>query len=92
MKRAKLQIKGIVQGVFYRKSAKIEADRLGLFGYVKNLPNGDVEAEVLGAEEAIRKFIDWAKVGPKRAKVDVVEVTYLDPNEGERFNKFEIRY
>ncbi|RMG20850.1 MAG: acylphosphatase [Methanobacteriota archaeon] len=92
MKRVKLRISGIVQGVFYRKSAKIEADRLGVFGYVRNLPNGDVEAEVYGDDEAVNRFIEWAKVGPKRAKVDVVEVTNLDPNEGEKFGSFEIRY
>lgn len=92
MKRVKLRISGVVQGVFYRKSAKIEADRLGVFGYVKNLPNGDVEAEVVGEDSAVNKFIEWTKVGPKRARVDLVEITNLDPLNGERFGSFEIRY
>ncbi len=92
MKRVKLRISGVVQGVFYRKSAKLEADRLGVFGYVKNLPNGDVEAEVLGEPDRVDKFIQWCWKGSSRAKVENVMVTELPVDKGEKFQKFEIRY
>ena len=73
-----LLIKGKVQGVFYRASAKEEADRLHLTGWVKNTREGHVEVLASGPEEDLRLFAEWCKKGPERAVVSdliVDEVT-----------------
>lgn len=72
---AHLLISGLVQGVFYRASAQEEGLRLGLRGWVRNVSTGDVEAEVEGPEEAIDRFIEWCKTGPRGAEVSDVKVT-----------------
>lgn len=76
MTRAGLLIKGLVQGVFYRASARDEAVRLGLTGEVRNLPGGDVEAVVEGPREQIEAFIAWCRRGPEAARVDEVQVRW----------------
>ncbi len=73
MFRAKLLITGKVQGVFYRQSMKSEATALGLFGWVQNLSNGAVEAEVFGDEDKIQTLLQWCKKGPDRAVVEAVQ-------------------
>lgn len=73
-----LLIKGKVQGVFYRASAKEVADRLHLTGWVKNTREGHVEVLASGPEEDLRLFVEWCKKGPERAVVSdliVDEVT-----------------
>ena len=77
MIRVHLVIKGEVQGVFYRASAREEALRLGLFGWVRNLPDGDVEAEVEGPDETVQDFVRWCRKGPPAAVVGDVEVERL---------------
>jgi acylphosphatase len=72
--RVRLTISGTVQGVFYRASARDEAERLGLTGWVRNLINGDVEALAEGPEALVEQFIDWCRVGPPAARVEQVEV------------------
>jgi acylphosphatase len=68
-----------VQGVFYRASALAEAQRLGLAGFVKNLPDGAVEAVVEGIEDAVEQFVSWCKVGPPGARVDELRVRFGAP-------------
>ena len=84
----KLLIKGKVQGVFYRKSAKIKADELGLSGWVKNEADGSVYIEVEGDEPVLKQFTDWCRQGPPHAQVDEVttEVSAL-----KNYSGFEIR-
>jgi acylphosphatase len=72
--RVSVRIKGRVQGVFFRQSAKEEAQRLGLAGHVCNLPNGDVEAVAEGTEAAVDHFVAWCHHGPPSARVDQVQV------------------
>lgn len=72
--RVSVRIKGRVQGVFFRQSAKEEAQRLKLKGYVSNLPDGDVEALAEGTEEAVKTFVAWCHHGPPSARVDEVQV------------------
>lgn len=72
--RATLLVSGRVQGVFYRATAMETAQGLGLVGWVRNLPGGDVEAVVEGSEEAVDDFIAWARQGPPSAQVDAVRV------------------
>lgn len=74
MKAFHLIIKGRVQGVFYRQSAREKAQSLGLSGWVRNLPNGDVEALASGNEEAVQTFIAWCWQGPPDAEVTEVGV------------------
>jgi acylphosphatase len=83
-----LIIKGRVQGVFYRASAKQIAKEIGATGWVKNTDEGDVEIVAVGTEEQLRKFIDWCKVGPTHATVTEVVIDHI---EGESFKNFEIR-
>jgi acylphosphatase len=72
-----LLIKGKVQGVFFRASAKKIAEELALRGWVKNTHNGDVEAMVTGNENAVLQFIKWCHKGPREAVVKEVIVTEL---------------
>ena len=87
MKTVRLTIKGKVQGVFYRATAKDVADLTGVKGWVKNLPNDNVEIIATATEEILQKFINWCKQGPPKARVDDVIVEELDLQE---FNGFRI--
>ena len=87
MKTIRLTIKGKVQGVFYRATAKDVADEFGIKGWVKNLPDKNVEIRVTASEELLQKFIEWCKQGPPKAKVDDVIVEELSLEE---FNGFRI--
>lgn len=73
MKRVHLLITGLVQGVWYRASAEQEAQRLGLQGWVRNLPDGRVEALAEGPEAVLQTFIAWCHRGPQHARVEQVE-------------------
>ena len=87
MKTIRLIIKGKVQGVFYRATAKDIADEFGIKGWIRNLPDRNVEIRATATEEILQKFIDWCKQGPPKAKVDDVTIEELDPEE---FNRFKI--
>ena len=91
MVRARLIIKGRVQGVFYRYSTERKAQSIGgLTGWVKNLPNGDVEVLVEGKKEKINKLIEWCHEGPPSSKVLNV-ITNWEDYRGE-FSDFTISY
>ena len=81
MKTIRLTIKGKVQGVFYRATAKDVADQLGIKGWVKNLPDRNGEIRAAASEEILQKFIDWCKQGPPKAKVDEVIIEELGLEE-----------
>lgn len=68
-------IRGKVQGVFFRASAREAALRFGVAGTVRNDPEGHVVAEAEGQEDAVRQFITWCHDGPGAARVTSVEVT-----------------
>lgn len=82
-----LIIKGKVQGVFFRASAKEIAQALDVKGWVKNTPQGDVEMFATGDEDALQQFIEWCKQGPKNAVVASVAVTSA---KDESFDDFRI--
>lgn len=69
----RLRIHGRVQGVGYRDSMRREAESLGLSGWVRNCPDGTVEALVQGRQESVDRLVDWAGQGPRFAKVERVE-------------------
>ena len=78
MKSYHLSIKGRVQGVFYRESAKREATRLGVTGWVRNKPDGSVELLACGTEDTVQKLVEWCKTGPPLAKVTEVTITEVE--------------
>lgn len=88
--RAHLYIEGVVQGVFFRAFVMELALRLGLKGWVRNLPDGRVEAVFEGKGEDIEKAIVECYKGPPAAHVTNIDVT-REPYKGE-FTVFEIRY
>lgn len=83
-------VEGRVQGVGYRNFTKTLARRLGLRGYVRNLPDGRVEAVAEGSPAAVESFLKGLKVGPRRASVDRLE-RVEEPATGE-FHGFHVRY
>ncbi len=83
-----IHIKGKVQGVFFRASAKKEAERLGLTGYVCNKPDGSVHAEVEGEQSQIDEFIKWCKAGPPLSSVTNI---LSQVGELKNFKTFEIK-
>jgi acylphosphatase len=85
--RAHVTIEGRVQGVFYRASTRDQARRLGISGWVRNLPNGDVEALFEGEKGAVTAMLAWCYQGPPYAAVHKVNVAYepfLGDQEGFR--------
>jgi acylphosphatase len=76
LQRAHVLVSGQVQGVFFRDSTRQKAEELGLSGWVKNVPEGQVEALFEGSSESIREMVDWCKEGPQRASVENVDVDF----------------
>ena len=83
MKRAHVKIYGKVQGVWFRAHTKEMADKLGIKGWVRNVPDRSVEAVFEGDDEAVEEIIKWCHHGPPLARVDKVEVSYEEP-KGEK--------
>ena len=87
--RLHLVISGRVQGVGFRFSAYDEAKDLALAGWVRNLPNGNVEIVAEGSRENLQMLAAWAHLGPPSAHVTQVREDWLD-STGE-FTDFRIR-
>lgn len=80
-KRVRVVVTGHVQGVWYRGSMQQEARRLGLAGWVRNVPDGSVEAVVEGPAAGVGEILRWCRSGPAGARV--ADVTrYDEPLEG----------
>lgn len=80
--RVHLYIFGRVQGVFFRSTMRRVARGLNLTGWVRNLPDGRVEAVVEGEEEKVERLVSWCHRGPPMAQVSKVEVS-REPYTGE---------
>jgi acylphosphatase len=78
-----------VQGVFYRSWAEQTARRLGLKGWVSNLPDGRVEAVFEGDKERVERMVGMCRKGPPHAKVEKVEAR---KEQASGFTGFEVRY
>ena len=87
--RAHVSISGQVQGVFFRDSTREKAEELGLAGWVKNLPDGRVEAVFEGPAEKVREMIGWCEEGPRHASVENVDADFEDT--GGDLSGFEVR-
>lgn len=88
--RAHVYVSGRVQGVFFRSETQDEALRHGVTGWVRNLPDGKVEAVFEGEKKAVEKLIEFCRRGPPGARVTKVDISW-EPYTGE-FKDFKIRY
>jgi acylphosphatase len=74
--RAHVRVSGQVQGVFFRDSTRQKAEELGLAGWVRNTPDGQVEALFEGPSERVREMVGWCEEGPQRASVENVDTDF----------------
>jgi acylphosphatase len=88
--RIRLFVTGKVQGVFFRQTLKVQAKKNEIFGWVKNLKDGRVEAVLEGDEEKIKRLVGWAHGGPANARVE--DVTIRNENFIGEFLKFDVLY
>jgi len=88
MKRVTLKISGVVQGVAFRYHTVAEARRLGVTGWVRNVPDGTVKALAEGEAAAVDEFMAWCRMGPSMARVEAVRVTTTA--YGGEFDDFEV--
>jgi len=88
--RCHVFVSGRVQGVFFRYYTQERAKSLGLTGWVRNLPDGRVEAVFEGEKEKIERIVEWMKKGPPLAKVEKIDVIWEEFKD--EFGDFEIRY
>jgi acylphosphatase len=79
VKRVRVTVSGRVQGVFFRATCARLARDAGLGGYIRNLPDGRVEAAFEGAESAVDAIVDWCRLGPELALVEAAEAVDEDP-------------
>ncbi len=86
--RAHVFITGRVQGVAYRIETKWTAERLGVCGWVRNLPDGSVEALFEGAPEKVEEILEWCRRGPAPARVEAVDVRWESSTGG--FVRFDV--
>jgi len=86
--RNRVTVSGRVQGVFFRDTCRRMATARGVAGWVRNLPDGRVEAVFEGTDDDVRRMVDWTRQGPAGAVVADVAVQ-VEPPEGLR--TFEIR-
>ena len=90
LKRAKIIVNGLVQGVGFRYFVMRHADNLSLNGYTQNLFTGEVLTEVEGDAGLINEFIKHLKIGPSKSHVVNCVVNWLEyKNE---FSRFEVKY
>ncbi len=69
MQTLRLVIHGRVQGVWFRESMRLQAEQLGITGWVRNRADGTVEAVVQGGDASVAAMVGWARVGPPQASV-----------------------
>jgi len=87
---ARVQVIGRVQGVWFRASTQEEAARLSLAGWVRNMPDGNVEAFFQGPRDLVEKAIAWCHHGPPLARVTEVRVQWVEPDDDAA--EFQVRY
>jgi len=72
-----ITVSGKVQGVFYRQSTREKATKLGITGFVKNLPDDTVYIEATGTKEQLDELATWCKQGPPKASVTNIDIKEL---------------
>lgn len=88
MIRYRVLISGRVQGVAYRDSCRRMAEQHGVTGWVRNLPDGSVEAVFEGRTEDVHHLVEWSRHGPRFAEVTDVRVHAEEP---EGISEFQTR-
>ena len=86
--RVRIEVTGKVQGVFYRASTLQIANKLGLTGNIRNLPNGNVRIIAEGNEKNLKELYEWCKIGPDLSIVNSVEIIWEKAENN--FSSFEI--
>jgi acylphosphatase len=86
--RKRVLISGRVQGVFFRDTARRRAEAAGVSGWIRNTPDGSVEAVFEGDAAAVEELVEFCRRGPSRAKVTSVDVEEEEP---EGLSGFETR-
>ncbi len=84
MRRVRVIVSGRVQGVSYRLTTAHEARRLGIVGWVCNLPDGSVELEAEGTDEQVAVLLAWCEHGPPHAKVTGLAIEECAPTGHDR--------
>lgn len=90
MKTVHIIVSGKVQGVFFRDYTRRQAQLLGVSGWVRNLPNGSVEAMIKGKKSKVNNMIEWFHTGSPLSRVTEVMADEVLPIE--KLSTFEIRY
>lgn len=88
--RVRVFVKGKVQGVFFRQALKVKAIQNGVFGWVRNLDDGRVEAVLEGNEESVNTLVEWCHGGPANARVEDVDIR--NEKYSNEFSKFDVLY
>ena len=88
MHRRRVVVQGHVQGVFFRETLRRRAAAAGVSGWVRNRPDGHVEAVFEGERDAVERLVGYAREGPRGARVDWVDISNEEP---EGLASFEIR-
>jgi acylphosphatase len=88
--RAEIVVNGLVQGVGFRYFVMREAQKLGLYGYVKNLYTGEVLTVVEGERAIVEDMVKKLKVGPMHASVKTCKVDWQEPKN--EFTEFEVKF
>jgi acylphosphatase len=86
--RARVRVRGRVQGVFFRVETCDRARSLGLAGWVRNCADGSVEAVFEGDRERVESMVDWCGRGPAGARVEDVDVKWEEPSGEAAFDVF----
>ena len=86
--RVRVRARGRVQGVFFRAEAQSRADSFGLTGWIRNNPDGSVEAVFEGDQQRVESIVEWCRRGPSGARVDGLEV---EPEEPRGDSGFHVR-
>jgi len=90
MKRIRVNISGIVQGVFFRAATRRAAADFNLTGWVRNMDDGRVEAVIEGEDTDVDKMLAWCHVGPPSARVEKVTISEEHYTGG--FQDFNIKH
>ncbi|NUT55912.1 MAG: acylphosphatase [Thermoleophilia bacterium] len=88
MQRRRVVVQGHVQGVFFRETTKRRAQSAGVAGWIRNRPDGTVEAVFEGERASVERLVDYVREGPRGARVDWVDVAAEEP---EGLDSFEVR-
>ena len=79
MTRRRVVVHGLVQGVFFRDTTRRQAEQRGVAGWVRNNPDGSVEAVFEGEDDAVERLVELCREGPRGARVESVDVLREEP-------------